>query len=448
VLFFDNYDTRYSGFETLSHLALYRRFDRNRWEMEGGLLIRINELAEDNVRLADGGSFVRIAYWLDPSRRRPERLALVAFPVSSDRMRLGYSYRLSWGGSPEFFKSNPDSPQSSGKNPEAVPGIKLQFDSDRLYAYVGLKSSVLLDRELGEKRSVHALLAGAGVDLTDMLRVELSGGYFSRGKNEAADVLGEPVHLFGASAQVSIHEGMPVGSSIDYKLYRNTPEDIRRLFRKETYPGGLTWLAAAEATVLGQTLKDGDMTGSTAVQYGFAGDVNLRAKIDYTRFKLDLMARDLAFLLHSIPSLPPYWSFPSSYETSPELFVALGGDHHFPGPALTLGATVGLDLPATITTPQAEDLPGNMSTGRTMVVRHQADRSVLPDGTDVLPIWAVKGSARVDFGDSFATLADLYYQYDPNTVRYDRSDPEGAFTQSQFATFHQLGFHLSLEARF
>lgn len=448
VLFFDNYDTRFSGFETLSHLALYKHYDQGNWDVEAGFVVRINELAEDNIRLGDGGTYMRVGYWFDKSRQEKSRVALVAFPVSSDRMRLGYSYRISWGGSPEFFKANPDVPTSSGKNTESVPGAKLQFDSDKAYGYVGIKSSLLLDPEINEKRSVLAFLAGGGVDVTPLLRVEANGGLFNRGKNELNDVLGEPVYLYGGSVQVALHDGMAVGSSIDYALYRNDPEAIARLFKKESYPGGLAWLASAEATVVQQTLKDPDMTGSTTTQVGKAGDINVRVKLDRTRFKLDFMTRDLGFILHTIPSLPTYSDFPAAYETTPEYFVSAGADQFFPAAGLTAGLTVGLDLPATLSVPQAAAVPGNTTSSTTFVIRNESDRSGLPDGEKVAALIAVKGSARIDFGESFAALADLYYQYDPNTVRYDRQDPGDLFTRATFANFNQIGFNITLQARF
>ena len=52
-------------------------------------------------------------------------LAFTAFPLSSDRMRLGFSYRISWGGSPIFFKFNPDLPIGSSAfvtNTNPAPG--------------------------------------------------------------------------------------------------------------------------------------------------------------------------------------------------------------------------------------------------------------------------------------------------------------------------------------
>jgi hypothetical protein len=448
ILFFDNYDTRYTGFETLTHLALYKHYDVGHWDVEGGLIIRMNEFSEENIRLSDGGSYIRAAYWFDETRQERDRIALVAFPVSSDRMRLGFSYRISWGGSPEFFKPNPDIPGSSGKNPEAVPGAKLQYDNDRMYAYVGMKSTLLLDPTINEKRGVVAYLAGFGIDITPMFHVDVNGGLFDRGKNEAEDVLGKPVVLYGGSVQVVLHDGIPVGSSIDYALYRNDPDSIARLFKKEAYPSGVSWLVSPEFTMIGQTLKDPNAPGATRTQLGFAGDLNVRLKLDTLRLKLDVMARDLAYILHSVPSLPTYWDFPDSYQTTPELFAAAGGDYYFPDSQVTVGLTLGLDRPATLTTPTAEMIPGNLTSSTTIVVRNDASRSVLPPGADVAWVWAVKGTLRKDFGDSFAALLDVYYQYDPNTVRYDRSSSDGSFNVAEFATFDQLGFDITLQARF
>ncbi len=343
----------------------------------------MNEFSEENIRLSDGGSYIRAAYWFDETRKQPDRVALVAFPVSSDRMRLGFSYRISWGGSPEFFKPNPDIPGSSGKNPEAVPGAKLQYDNDRMYAYVGMKSTLLLDPTINEKRGVVAYLAGLGIDITPMIHFDVNGGLFDRGKNEAEDVLGKPVVLYGGSLQLVVHDGIPVGSSIDYALYRNDPDSIARLFKKESYPSGVSWLVSPELTMIAQTLKDPNAPGATRTQLGFAGDLNVRVKIDTLRLELDVMARDLAYILHSVPSLPTYWDFPDSYQTTPELFAALGGDFYFPDSQVTAGLTVGLDRPATLTTTTAEMLPGNLTTSTTIVVRNDSSRSVLPPGADV-----------------------------------------------------------------
>ena len=115
---------------------------------------------------------------------------------------------------------------------------------------------------------------------------------------------------------------MPLRSSVDYRLYKFNNEQVSQLFTPEKYPGGLSWLAMAEFTVMGQTLKDPEKTGSTKIQKGFAGDLNVRVKLDRIRLRLDLSFRDLAFILHSQPSLPPYSDFPDDYEIAPNLLRA------------------------------------------------------------------------------------------------------------------------------
>src|ERR1700733_6548451 len=41
TLFFDNYDTRYSGFETLSHAVMYRNFHRGHFDAEAAIVLRL-----------------------------------------------------------------------------------------------------------------------------------------------------------------------------------------------------------------------------------------------------------------------------------------------------------------------------------------------------------------------------------------------------------------------
>ncbi len=177
VLFFDNYDTRYSGFETLSHVTAYRDVQVGHLEAEAAFVMRINELSGTNIALSDDGSYIVITDWKDPTHKDPTRISLTAFPVSADRFRLGYSYRLSWGGDPEYAASN-----------SATPGVKLQYDTAGAYAFIGAKSATILDQATAEQKAALAGLFGAGIDPNDMVRLEINGGYFDRGFNELIDV--------------------------------------------------------------------------------------------------------------------------------------------------------------------------------------------------------------------------------------------------------------------
>jgi hypothetical protein len=438
TLFFDNYDTRFSGYETLSHAVLYKNYNMNAWEVEGALVLRINDLAERSIDLSDAGSYIRVAHWFDPTRKEKHLISFTAFPTSSDRMRLGYSYRLSWGGSPEYQRSR-----------AAVPGVKLQYDAGPAYMFVGAKSAVVLDRSTAEEEAVLAVLAGAGVDITENLRVEGNGGYFDRGGNELQDVITEKVRLYGASLQVAVHHREPVTSSIDYKLYRNDPERAYHMFAQEEYPGGVSWLVAAEGTILGQTLKDPEVSGGTTTQLGKAGDLNARIKIERTRLRADVQFRDLAFILHSTPSLPTYSDFPPEYERTADFFADIGVDQNFEGTGLTLGVIGGVDLPASLTTPTGV-IPGDTVDGggtSTAVVRNEGDITILPPGEDVLPQFALKLTGRLDFAESFAALADIYYSRDPNQTRLVREGPDDLLMR-EFGEFNQLGFNFTLQAKF
>lgn len=437
IMFFDNYDTRFSGYETLSHMILYRNFRKDHLQVEGAFVMRINEISERRIDLSDAGSYMVASWWKDTAHKDPTRFSLTAFPVSADRFRLGYSYRLSWGGNEEYRRSS-----------RSVPGLKVQYDTKNAYAFAGMKSNVALNSRTAEEESSLAFLAGAGVDLNETFRLELNGGYFDRGNNELKDVDAETVQLFGGSLQLAAHKGMPVSSSIDYKLYKNEGERVGQLFKRAVYPGGLTWLAMTEFTVLGQTLKDPEKTGSTKVQWGKAGDVNVRVMYERFRFRLDAQYRDLAFILHSVPSLPTYSDFPKAYTISPNLFAAVGVDHNWHN-RYTLGFVAGIEQPATLKSPNG--VPGSGVSGEsTAVIRNNGQQTiinVLPTGEGAVPQVALKMSGQMDFGEIYAALIDVYYSFDGNTTRLTRNGAEDLF-QYEFGQFNQLGFNLTLQARF
>ncbi len=440
VLFFDNYDTRFSGFETLSHATLYRSYSRGHLQAEGAFVLRINELSENVISLSDAGTYMTITNWKDPTHKDPTRISLTAFPVSADRFRLGYSYRLSWGGNPEYRRAR-----------SSTPGMKVQYDGKGFYAFVGAKSGVIVDPNDGEQKSALAGLAGAGIDPHPQVRFEVNGGYFDRGYNELQDVQQEKVTLFGASAQVSVFHNMTPRSSIDFRLYKFNNERVTDLFRPESYPGGLSWLAQGEVTMMGQTLKDPERTGSTKVQRGFAGDLNVRVKIDRVRLRLDLSFRDLGFILHSQPSLPPYSDFPSEYDIKPNLFAAVGADKNW-GDWLTIGMVAGIERPATLTSPKG--IPGTTTTGKsTAVIRNNNIDTlitILPADEEAVPQIAVKGSVKVDFAKMFSALLEVFYSYDGNQTTYERTcaDPDQCAFAYEFGEFNQLGINATLQARF
>ena len=55
-----------------------------------------------------------------------------------------------------------------------------------------------------------------------------------------------PANALGVSAQAVWHVGVPVGTSIDFQLYRNDPDLYQRFFLPEQYPGGLSYSISLE----------------------------------------------------------------------------------------------------------------------------------------------------------------------------------------------------------
>lgn len=445
VLFFDNYDTRYSGFETLSHAVMYREYTSGHLQAEGALVVRIDDLSETSLQLSDDGSYVTVSDWKDPSHKDPTRISLTAFPVSSDRFRLGYSYRLSWGGNPEYRRAT-----------SSVPGIKLQYDGPSMYAFVGAKSAVITDPRDTQPKAALAALGGFGLDPHPMVRLEVNGGYFDRGPNPLPDVLGKKVQLYGASVQASLHRGMPVRSSLDYRLYKFSGESVSGLFAPERYPGGLAWLVQSEFTVIGQTLKDPATAGATVRQLGKAGDVNVRVKLDRLRLRLDLSYRDLAFLLHTEPGLPSFEDVPAGYRTAANYFAAIGADRNW-GDWLTIGLIAGIEKPAALTAPAGVPvIPGAgtdpMATSTALIRNNNVDTliTVLPPGQGAAVQPAVKGTVRFDFARVFSALFELFYSHDGNQTEVHRNCTDANTCTLTYAPgkAHQLGLNATLQARF
>ena len=145
------------------------------------------------------------------------------------------------------------------------------------------------------------MLAGAGIDPhADACASRSTAATSTAATTSSRTCSGEKVQLFGASAQVAIHKGMPVRSSVDYKLYKYNGERVSRLFTPEKYPGGAGVARAGRVHGAGPDAQgSGEDRLDQRSRSGTAGDLNVRVKIDRIRLRLDLSYRDLAFILHS-----------------------------------------------------------------------------------------------------------------------------------------------------
>src|SRR5262245_19060706 len=81
ILFFDNYDTRYTGYENLTHLVIHKVFNTSRVTAEGAYVLRLLQFSDVNLSSIDDGSYIRLQFWFDKARRSKMNIALTAFPL-------------------------------------------------------------------------------------------------------------------------------------------------------------------------------------------------------------------------------------------------------------------------------------------------------------------------------------------------------------------------------
>lgn len=436
-LFFDDYERRDRGFENLTYLVLYGHqpgfFEG--LDTEAALVLRAEILNETaNVRMREDGSYINVIKNFADSK-----LTITAFPVSANRFQLGYSFDIAWGGS-EIFKGA-----------AAVPGLRVRWENDLTYAFLGFKATttqIVTSDGSREQDTVWGVLGGAGIDVVDELRIELGAGFFDRGIVDKQELIiptgdGEfdtaPWQAFGASAQVSYHVGMPIGTPIDFRLYRNDPLKQQSFFTREQYNDELSFVVQAEFSALGQTLQDPERPTSTVIQPAVASDLSARFKIGKLRFAGLGVYRNLAFILFNVPSLS-FIDFPDGIDTIPELFFSFGMDYFIESAELTPGFVVGVQRPASQTGSAVTD------TQQTIVYRTDTDIDILDPGDDVELVYAGKLTGRWDLSEILSTVGEFQVSYDRNRRRFERDTTGIATSVADDPTI--IGFNLMLQARF
>ncbi len=448
--FYDNFNTRFTGFETLSNVSLYKKSPSffEGFEAEAALNVNLITNPSGAISLFDNASFVKLNY-RPPGWGAKEEISLTGFPVSADRFRLGYAWKVSWGGDSAFTYNQGGGLSSTGR-PVAVPGAKLQITRDRWYAFVGAKTGLLLNGLLNVQERQYGVLAGAGFDLLPNFRIEANGGYFTRGVIPSLAYLGvrAPVNALGGSVQLSLFSDT-ILPSLDLRLYKNDPDVAVKFFTPERYPGGLSYQLTLEGSALGQTLANPERFASTRMQPAGAIALQARFKLDFWRFYAIGLMRTLSFIQFDVPGVIPYTDFSNAEKVTPELWLAIGADRFLPNQHLTLGLVVGVQSPATITGSELgggnNPPPGFLGT-RTKVYRGTNDQNALPQGSGPIPIISVKGTFKLDISEYFAALGEVFYNYDTNRVTF--RDSIDFISQPVFQQPNQLGFNLVMQSRF
>jgi hypothetical protein len=461
-LFFDALNSRFSGRENVTHLVMYKKMPGflPHLTTEAAMVLRFDlaALAANtgnlNTALYDSGSYIRLFYNTGSDPR--EGFSATFFPLDTDRFRLGYLYDISWGGTAASINQS-IFPSIQG----SAPGLKLQYDQKRFYAFGGFKTAqivqpeVVLNANAGQNTDVTTVdqadtnfgfLGGAGVDPSDHVRIDAGTGFFQQGRFNLPDVRGQSVYTYGGSLRLLVHDNMPVPQSLDFVLYRNDPMAPMILFAPEKYsPNEVAWSVSAEGDVLEQHLKDFDVTGGTKDQAAWALALQGVVKYGYARFSITGIARDLNYVTRNVPGFIPFETLPQNANTQPEIFGSVAATYNFPEPHLTPGIAAGVQLPSTF---QSEFTEGGVPASRTIVVRSQGDESILPYDQGRLPIFQGRVNLRWDISRIIAANVWLQYVRDPNGTLVVVDPSEGTASLRVPQSADRLGAAMSLQARF
>lgn len=449
-LFFDNLDSRYSGREHLTHLVMYKRMPSllsERLTIEAALVMLFNiqalygDSADVDDVLEDDGSYIRLFYAWNATRPT-DGLEVVFFPIDTNRFRIGYLYDLSFGGG-NIFTSNASS---------LTPGLKLQVRVGNFYYFIGLKTAVIrqeVEVETGEgEESEHSIqfvsetnyggLTGLGIDALPWLRIDISGGFFETGTFPLPGLRSVGVYTYGGAARAVFHQGIPVGMSADFRLYRNDPDAQASVGRGEEYvPGQFSWYLSIEGGVIGQHLSDREVFAGTREQVGYAAALQFRFKYGYLRGHLTGFVRNAAYMLHNTPSLVPFVAIAGEgVRVTPQAFGALGVDYHFAAAHLTIGGMLGVEMPPFY---EAETAQFGW------VLDENGYRDPLPEGDQPFPVVAARLSAEWDLAEFMSLVAALQYVRDANQTRREQT----AYGERLvYQRENQLGFLITAQARF
>ncbi len=462
-LFFENYNTRNTGEETRGELCLYKEFAGYYAGVvpEASMVLQWddNRMARDTEQyqttsnrktyagLKDDGSYLAIHFdgAADPGvdgKGKPPRFSVILFPFDSDRFRLGYSWELTWGGRGSFLLAN------------YVPGAMVAYKSANWYSFLGGKTARTqwftaseTDIHRDESETIYGVLGGGGVHVIPNLLLELSGGYFDKGTIpiETGTVQGTWIRQFGASTQITWHDGIEPKVPVDTKLLRNVGGDLRP---RDWKPKAFGYLISLEATVTSQELESYDTHNATR-ETGYAGDINTAVQDGRFTYNLDFVTRSVQFLVQDTPGIFPYGAVSKEMDITPEFFASAGMDYTMPDWRFVPGVSFGVQRPASalVQTRQADGTraPANIVLRKTKNVlgETQVFPSTLPAGDDVALIYAGKLYLREYLSDLVNVVAQVQLSYDLNQVT---NDPDSG--ARKFDSPLVLGINVLAQAKF
>lgn len=442
--FFEDYEAAFSDDITQGHLVLYKHDEGYfpGWFTEAAFVLQYTpHLNPDRTRpgvdVRDDGSYVRVGRIIGDDEDHV--ISLTGYAVDAGRFRLGYSYDLSYGG--REIVSPPVG---------AMPGMRLQWQRHGSYAFLGAKTAInqrTQDEWEGDRNATYnSALGGLGVALGQKFKAELGAGLFQQGqiinvRDTSSPLYGELIKARGLSGQLAFRstEELRFIQSAELRLPRNSPDFVKDTYIFHNDLDGFGVLAQVELNRLSHNLLDPDNVGSTVIENAMAGDMQVQLVYHTTQLGVDLVYKDLAYILFNVPGYTSGTAIPENVEHTPQLYGRVKLSHYFPKPRLTPSIGAGLMQPAAYTT----------SSGDTFVQYSSRDKEAVPNGEDAYDIIGSVLGLQWDVSPSVVAVGELLYTMDNNQSRVEASDSgERIRVPEDEAVRNALGFNMMLRARF
>ena len=313
---------------------------------------------------------------------------------------------------------------------------------------VGAGAKRVTDDWEGDRNNAYfALMGGAGIEVAERFKLEAGAGYFQQGQLEnvptASDPLyGQLIHAYGISGQVAFRStlGLDFIESSELSLYRNAPEFLRDSYISHRTLDGFGVLVQVEVDRLSQLLLDPDATGETALawQNALAGDIQTLVVFNNTEVSVDLVYKDLAYILFDIPGFTSGWGIPETVATKPQLYGRFQISHYFEKAHFAPSFGIGMMQPASYVTDSG-----------TFVQYSSRDKEGVPDGQEALNILGAVLGAQLDISPSVVVVGELLYTQDYNQSRVESDGAGGTIRVIEDdEKLRAVGVNLMLRARF
>lgn len=440
--FFEQYESRVTDDITRGSLVLYRADDgfNENWATEAAFALRIQpylnpDQSSPGTQIRDDGSYVRIIRKL---AGEDHELSLTGYAVNAGRFRLGYSYDLTWGGRDIFTF-----------DPGADPGVRLQWQRGGTYTFLGAKTAVgdyiLPETSQPRNQAYYGALGGAGTTIGNKLKLEVGIGSFQQGQlrnvqDTSSSLYGEMITAAGYSGQIAYRtrEDLRFFQSADLRLYRNNPDFIKDSYISHSQIDGAGLIVQGEINRLSHNLLSATQDEATVIETGTAGDLQLIGIVNSTEFGVDLVYKDLAYILFNVPGLTSGVALNPAMEITPQTYGRLWGSHYIPKAHLAFSAGIGIMQPATYET-----------SGGTFVQYTAADKEQVPTGQEPAAILSSVVGTQVDVSPTTQVVGEVLYTVDNNLSDYVTAEDGSSVRVSAAAVERQaIGFNLMMRARF